>query len=169
MYEHMFFRANEQYPEPGAFVDRSSELGAVFNGTTTEERVNYYLTLPADSLAGGMRFLAAALRHPLFLPGELAREKEVVLGEYDRQEASPYVVLDQAMGQKRWPHIGDRQVVRTVTPAQMAEIQRRYYIPNNSLLLVTGAVDPQEVFSLARTIYGDWARGPDPFVADPIT
>src|SRR3984957_7758590 len=174
MYEHMFFRANEQYPEPGAFVDRSSELGAVFNGTTTEERVNYYLTLPADSLAGGMRFLAAALRHPLFLPGELAREKEVVLGEYDRQEASPYFVLDQAMGQKLWPGnwsrknvIGDRQVIRNVTPDQMREIQRRYYIPNNSLLLVTGDVDPHEVFSLARTIYGDWARGPDPFVADP--
>src|ERR1700733_5601165 len=85
MYEHMFFRANEQYPAPGQFVDRASELGAVFNGTTTEERVNYYLPPPADSLAGGMRFLASALRHPLFLPNELAREKEVVLGEYDRQ------------------------------------------------------------------------------------
>jgi zinc protease len=175
MYEHMFFRANEQYPAPGQFVDRASELGAVFNGTTTEERVNYYLTLPADSLAGGMRFLAAALRHPLFLPNELAREKEVVLGEYDRQEASPYFVLDQAMGQKLWPGnfnrknvIGDRSVVRNVTPEQMRVIQHRYYIPNNSLLLVTGDVDPQEVFSLARTIYGDWARGPDPFVADPI-
>jgi zinc protease len=175
MYEHMFFRANQQYPEPGDFVDRSSELGAVFNGTTTEERVNYYLTLPADSLAGGMRFLAAALRHPLFQPGELAREKEVVLGEYDRQQASPYWVLDQAMGQKLWPNnwnrkdvIGDRTVIKNVTPDQMREIQRRYYIPNNSLLLVTGDVDPDEVFSLARTIYGDWPRGADPFVADPI-
>jgi zinc protease len=175
MYEHMFFRANQQYPAPGAFVDRASELGAVFNGTTSEERVDYYVTLPADSIAGGMRFLAAALRHPLFLPEELAREKEVVLGEYDRQEASPYFVLDQAMGQKLWPGsfsrknvIGDRTVVRNVTPEQMRVIQRRYYIPNNSLLLVTGDVDPQEVFSLARTIYGDWPRGPDPFVADPI-
>jgi zinc protease len=175
MYEHMFFRANQQYPEPGDFVDRASELGAVFNGTTTEERVNYYLTLPADSLAGGMRFLAAALRHPLFLPNELAREKEVVLGEYDRQEASPFFVLDQTMGQKLWPNnwnrknvIGDRTVVKNVTPDQMREIQRRYYIPNNSSLLVTGDVDPDEVFSLARTIYGDWPRGADPFATDPI-
>src|SRR3984957_6032508 len=175
MYEHMFFRANEQYPEPGAFVDRSSELGAVFNGTTTEERVNYYLTLPADSLAGGMRFLAAALRHPLFLPNELSREKEVVLGEYDRQEASPYFVLDQVMGQKLWPGnfnrknvIGDRTVVRNVTPQQMRVIQHRYYIPNNSLLLVTGDVDPQEVFSLASTLYGDWARGAGRTAGDPL-
>jgi zinc protease len=175
MYEHMFFKANETYPEPGSFVDRSSELGAVFNGTTTEERVNYYLTLPSDSLAGGMRFLASALRGPLFLPAELAREKEVVLGEYDRNEASPFFLLEQQMGQKLWPGnwsrknvIGDREVIKHVTPAQMKEIQRRYYIPNNSALLVTGDVDPAEVFSLARTIFADWSRGADPFATDPI-
>src|SRR6266498_5026714 len=56
MYEHMFFRANSRYPEPESFVDRAGDLGAVFNGTTSEERVNYYLTIPADSLAGGMSF-----------------------------------------------------------------------------------------------------------------
>jgi len=41
MYEHMFFKANAQLPEPDAFIQRSSELGASFNGTTQEERVNY--------------------------------------------------------------------------------------------------------------------------------
>jgi hypothetical protein len=55
MYEHMFFKANEQLPEPDAFIQRSSELGASFNGTTQEERVNYYMSLPADSLAGGIK------------------------------------------------------------------------------------------------------------------
>jgi zinc protease len=41
MYEHMFFRANSTYPEPNQFWDRASDLGAVFNGTTAEERVKY--------------------------------------------------------------------------------------------------------------------------------
>src|SRR5215469_16488701 len=76
MYEHMFFKADATYPDQGAFVDRAAELGAVFNGTTTEERVNYYLTLPSDSLAAGMRLMAAAVEAPLFKPEELAREKE---------------------------------------------------------------------------------------------
>src|SRR3954470_13335826 len=48
LYEHMFFKANTKYPEPDQFVARASELGAVFNGQTREEIVNYYLTLPAD-------------------------------------------------------------------------------------------------------------------------
>src|SRR4030081_2923219 len=55
MYEHMFFRANSTYPDPNQFWNRASDLGAVFNGTTAEERVNYYMTVPAHTL--GIRIL----------------------------------------------------------------------------------------------------------------
>jgi len=175
MYEHMFFKANAKYPEPEQFSDRAAELGAQYNGTTVEERVNYYMHLPADSLAGGMEFMAAALRAPLFRQDELERERQVVLGEYDRAESSPFFALTTAVTKKVYPGqwsrkntIGDREVIRTVTPAKMREIQRRYYVPNNTALIVTGDVDPAKVFALAERYYGDWARGADPFVADPI-
>ena len=175
MYEHMFFKANAKYPEPEQFTDRAAELGASYNGTTTEERVNYYLHLPADSLEGGMSFMAAALRTPLFRRDELEREREVVLGEYDRQEASPFFALTSEVTKKVYPGqwsrkntIGDRDVIRTVTPEKMREIQRKYYVPNNSALIVTGDVTPAKVFAFAEKYYGDWARGADPFVADPI-
>ena len=175
MYEHMFFKANETYPQAESFLERTAELGAVFNGTTKEESVSYYLTLPSDSLEGGLRFMAAALRSPLFLPDELAQEKQVVIGEYDRQEASPFFALTQAMGMKLWPDnwsrkdvIGDRDVIRHVTPDQMRQIQHRYYVPNNSALIVTGDVDTARVFHLAQELFGDWPRAADPFQLYPI-
>lgn len=175
MYEHMFFKANAQLPEPDAFVKRASELGATFNGTTQEERVNYYMTLPSDSLAGGLRLMAAAIRWPRFLGEELEREREVVLGEYDRNESNPFFELQQAMGKALYPGqwsrknvIGERTVLQRVTPAQMLEIQRRYYVPNNTALIVTGDVDPDTVFALAERFLGDWPRGEDPFAAEPI-
>ena len=99
LYEHMFFKANAQYPNPDDFVARASELGAEFNGTTSEERVNYYLTVPADSVEGGMKFLAAALITPLFRKDELEREREVVIGEYDRNESSPFFQFTHGDGQ----------------------------------------------------------------------
>src|SRR4051812_28994890 len=102
MYEHMFFKSNADFPEPEAFVQRAAELGAVFNGTTQEERVNYYATLPADSLDGGMHFLASAFRAPLFRRDELERERAVVIGEYDRQESSPYFRLTNEMNRRLW-------------------------------------------------------------------
>ena len=175
MYEHMFFKANKSLPEPDAFTDRAAELGAVYNGSTREENVNYFLTLPADSLEGGLRFLAGALREPLFLEEELKREKEVVLGEYDRNEGQPGFSLNQKSTELLYPGhfsrkntIGDRKVIANVTPAQMRYIQKKYYVPNNSVLIVTGDVNPERVFALAEKFYGDWPRGADPFVADPI-
>ncbi|MDQ3696663.1 MAG: insulinase family protein, partial [Gemmatimonadota bacterium] len=176
LYEHMFFKANATYAEPEAFVQRASALGAVFNGTTREEVVNYYLTLHTDSLEGGMRFVAAALRTPLFLEDEMVREREVVIGEYDRAESSPFFRLTREMDRRlyspayysRKNTIGDRDVVRTATPAKMREIQRRYYVPNNCALIVAGDVDPERVFALAERVFGDWPRGPDPFVESPV-
>jgi zinc protease len=175
MYEHMFFKANKALPDAEAFSDRAGELGAVFNGTTQEERVNYYLTLPADSVAGGLRFLADALISPLFRADELAREKEVVLGEYDRNEAQPGFQFQQKATELLYPGqfsrkntIGDRTVLRNVTPEQMRTIQRKYYVPNNCALIVTGDVDPERIFALAEQVFGAWPRGEDPFEADPI-
>lgn len=175
MYEHMFFKANEQLPEPDAFIQKSSELGASFNGTTQEERVNYYMTLPADSLAGGIKLMSSALRGPKFLSRELERERQVVLGEYDRNESSPFFELQHQTGKALYPGqwsrkniIGEREVLQRVSPAQMADIQRRYYVPNNTALIVTGDVNPDTVFALAERFLGDWAKGEDPFQDDPI-
>ena len=38
LFEHMFFKANDDYPEPDAFMDRAARLGAVFNATTRAAR-----------------------------------------------------------------------------------------------------------------------------------
>jgi zinc protease len=175
MYEHMFFKANADLPEPEAFVDRAGELGAVFNGTTTEERVNYYVTLPSDSLRGGIQFIAAALRRPLFRSDELERERQVVLGEYDRAESNPFSALMNETGKILWGSawsrkdaLGERPAILATTPAKLREIQHKYYVPNNSALIVTGDVNPDSVFRAARDAFGDWPRGADPFVADPI-
>jgi zinc protease len=147
----------------------------LFHGTTREEVVNYYLTVPSDSVQGAVQFLAAAVTSPIFPEDELAREKEVVLGEYDRQESNPFFGLNAAMGQKLYPGqwsrkntIGDRRVLRSVTRAQMEEIRRRYYVPNNTALIVAGDVNPARVFAMAERAFGDWKRAPDPFVEAPI-
>jgi len=175
LYEHMFFKANDRYPDPDETINRASHLGAVFNASTREELVNYYLTIPSDSTAAGMDFLAAALLTPKFLPEELAREREVVIGEYDQQESSPYFRFDQEMGQRLWTTqfsrkntIGDRDVIRSTTPEKMRAIKDLYYIPNNSLLIVAGDVNPAAAFTLAERVFGEWKRGPDPFIRAPI-
>jgi zinc protease len=175
LYEHMFFKANATYPQPEQFVARASELGAVFNGTTQEERVNYYLTVPSDSTMPAMAFLASALRAPLFRSDELERERAVVIGEYDRNESDPFYALTTAMGRTLWGSawsrknpLGEREVILKTTPEQMRAIQRRYYVPNNTALIVTGDVSADSIFAAAHRLLGDWPRAADPFTTDPI-
>ena len=137
--------------------------------------VNYFLTVPADSLDAGIRFLSAALIAPLFRQEELERERQVVIGEYDRNESSPFFLLTKSMDKLLYPGnfsrknvIGDRQVILTTTPEKMRTIQRKYYVPNNSVLIVSGDVDPEKVFASAEKRLGAWKKSADPFVADPI-
>ncbi|HEV8499839.1 MAG TPA: pitrilysin family protein [Gemmatimonadaceae bacterium] len=175
LYEHMFFKANAAYPNPDDFVARASELGAQFNGTTSEERVNYYLTVPADSIQGGMSFLGAALMTPLFRKDELEREREVVIGEYDRNESSPFFQFNTSMSKALWTTawsrknpLGERAVIQNTTPEKMRAIEQRYYIPNNTAIIITGDVTPDKAFALARSTFGNWKAGPDPSTSDPI-
>ncbi|MFQ5746789.1 MAG: M16 family metallopeptidase [Gemmatimonadota bacterium] len=170
LYEHMFFKANEEIPDQERFLERTRELGMVWNGTTSEERVNYFFTLSKENLAEGLDFMRAAIMTPLFAQEELVKERPVVTGEYDRAEANPFFHLFRAVDEKLWYEhfsrknvIGDRDIILTATEEKMRTVQKRYYIPNNSALFVAGDVDHEEVFRLAREKFGAWERGPDPF------
>jgi len=175
LYEHMFFKANKTIPSQEKYLQRLRQLGASWNGTTAEERVNYFVTLGVDSLRAGLQFMEDAVRYPLFLQEELVRERPVVTGEFDRSEANPFFQLNRAVDTLLWTTeyyshknvIGDRRVILSTTPEKMREIQHRYYVPNNSALIVAGDVTPANGFRLAAEIFGDWPRGEDPF-ATPI-
>src|SRR5438045_2701167 len=66
LYEHMFFKANKVIPSQEAYLARLRELGMVWNGTTSTERVNYFFTTTSDHLADSMVFMRDAILSPLF-------------------------------------------------------------------------------------------------------
>src|SRR5215510_441248 len=172
LYEHMFFKANAVIPTQEAWLARARELGMRWNGTTNTERVNYFFTTTSDHLDDAMVFMRDAIVSPLFDPKELERERVVVTGEIDRNEATPgYHFWHQVTRRVFWKYpsrkdpLGDRKTVLAATREQMQTIKQRYYVPNNSLLVVTGDVRAADIFAQADTLYASWKRGPDPFRA----
>lgn len=176
LYEHMFFKANKEYPSQEAYMARVRELGIVFNGTTSEERVNYFFTLPKANVEKGIDFMYAAIRFPLFLDEEMKKENVVVDGEFQRNESNPYFPLLDAMNHSLWGDlysrknvIGDHGIINTATPVKMNTIKDKYYWPNNSLLIISGDVDHNEIFKKVENLYSDWpASGFDPFEKWPV-
>jgi zinc protease len=176
LYEHMFFKANKAIADQEDYLKTIGQIGIAYNGSTREEVVNYYFTTTSPNLRTAMQFMRDSTRYPLFDAKEFEREREVVIGEIDRNESNPFYYLNKAMNDRlfyKYPSrkeaLGNRQTVSTATPEMMRLIQGRYYVPNNSVLVVTGDVKPEEIFQLTQEFFGDWPRREkDPFVEFPL-
>ncbi len=176
LYEHMFFKANKDYPSQEQYMERVSELGIQFNGTTSTDKVNYFITLTSDKVKEGLEFMNSAIRYPLFDPEEMKRENPVVDAEFERSESNPQFLLYRAVQQElygdlysRKNTIGDHDIILTATPAKMREIQGKYYHPNNTLISIAGDIKGAEALRLVKSIFGDWEHsGFNPHEKYPI-
>jgi zinc protease len=176
LFEHMFFKANRASVTGEAYLNTIDQLGIIYNGQTQEELVNYYFTTTSPNLPVAMRFMRDAVRYPLFDERQFEQEREVVIGELDRHESNPFGFLSLEMNNRlfyKYPSRknpgGDKQTVRSATTDLMRLIQGRYYVPNNSAIVVTGDVSPEAVFLLVQQLFGDWPRREkDPFVEFPL-
>lgn len=176
LFEHMFFKANNDYPDQEKFIKRTEELGMIWNGTTNVERVNYYFTFDKDSLNAGLRFMNAAIRYPIYRTEDMKKERPVVDGEFQRAESDPGFQMWMEVQKKCWGDlvtrknpIGDHDVINTATPEKMMIIKDKYYHPNNSLLVICGDVKHESAFAQAEKIFGDWKHsGFDPHEKYPI-
>ena len=158
-----------------SYLTEVDGLGYIRNGTTHEEYVNYYFSTTSSNMPTIMRLMRDAMLYPAFEQEEFDREKTVVLGELDRQLSEPVYYLDRTLMDKlfyKYPSRkspgGTRETVAAATVEQMRLIQSRYYIPNNTALIVTGDAEPEAVFKLAEDLFGGWKRGEDPFQKFPI-
>ncbi len=180
LYEHMFFKANQVYTSQQDFIKKLDEMGVEMgpnmNAYTSTESVRYFFTIQSQYLEEGLQFMADALQGPQFLEAELEKERAVVIGEFDRYEASPQEVFYQKSVMERLftenfvrkNVIGQRKVILGATHQQMKEIQRRYYIPNNSALFIVGDFDEQKLEAYVDSSFGNWRPGPNPFIVNPI-
>ena len=158
-----------------AYLKDADQL-SIYNGTTREEVVNYFYTTTSPYVSNAIRLINDAVRYPTFDEQEFKEEIQVVIGEIDRNEANPFFYLSRTMSDKlfyKYPTrknaLGTRETVLSATTDKMRTIQGRYYVPNNSALVVTGDVKPEEVFKFAEESFGSWERRKvDPFKDFPL-
>ena len=174
LYEHMLFRGYLG-PQGQSWRRTAGDLQAAFNGTTSDETVSYYMTLPSANVEGAVDALADLVRQPRFLKEGLLRERFVVLGELQRRASEATFSLSRSVDELLWGDgfvrkntLGGQTPVLMVSPERLDEIFHRYYVPNNAALVVTGDVNAPAVFQMAQRAFGGWARHEDPFVAHPV-
>jgi zinc protease len=161
MFEHMMFKGTENLA-PGEFSTLVSRLGGQQNAFTSRDYTAYFQTLATDHLETVMRWEADRLANLVLDEQEFRREVEVVKEEWrmrsrDNPNARLYELLyATAFVNSGYHHpvIGWKTDIDAYTLADLEKWRQDYYAPNNAVLVVVGAVEPDQVFALAEKYYG---------------
>ena len=161
LFEHLMFEGSENVGK-GEHFRRVAEAGGVMNGTTSEDRTNYFETLPSESLDLGL-FLEADRMRALVLTQEkldnqrLAVKEEKRLRIDNQPYASSFETVDALAFDcfaYRHPVIGSMDDLDAASLEDAANFYRRYYAPGNALLCLAGDLDPKGAFESVRRTFG---------------
>ena len=158
--EHMVFKGTPTFADiPKALKDR----GADYNGTTWLDRTNYFETLPAsdDNLEFAIKLEADRMVNSFIKAEDLASEMTVVRNEFESGENRAQSVLMQRMlsAAFEWHNygkstIGNRADIERVPVENLKRFYKRFYQPDNAMLIVAGKFEPESALKLATKYFG---------------
>jgi len=164
--EHLLFKGTPSLPGrtiPTEFARR----GMQYNGTTAQDRTNYFETFAAseDNLDWALRMEADRMVNSFIARSDLDSEMTVVRNEMEIGENNPMRMLQQQMyaAAYRWHNygkapIGARSDVERVGIENLQAFYRRYYQPDNAVLVVAGQFDPARTLARIEQAFGPIAR-----------
>ena len=171
LFEHIMFMGSQHVPV-GAFDQLLESAGANNNGSTTEDRTNYYETLPSNALplalwldSDRMGFLLPTMDLP-----KVNLQRDVVKNERrQRVDNQPYGRADEiilaALYPKShpysWPVIGSMTDLSAASLTDVQNFFKTYYAPNNATLTIAGDFNPDSVKKMVAQYFGSIPRGPE--------
>jgi len=166
-FEHMMFHGSEKYP--GAVYDGIvASMGAGVNAYTTDDLTAYHLGITRDDLPTAIEIESDRFQNLRYDEAEFKTEAGAVYGEYRKGRTSPFRVLYEAVSERAfdvhtYKHttIGFEEDIKNM-PQQYEYSKsffRRFYRPDNVVVLVTGDFDPAPTFRLIEEAYGPWKPG----------
>ncbi|HET6925522.1 MAG TPA: pitrilysin family protein [Hyphomicrobiaceae bacterium] len=176
--EHLMFRSTKKL-KSGELERTVSRLGGRDNAVTSHDATYYFQRLPSEHLKTAMVMEADRMRNLNLVEDEVATERDVVLQERRSVvDSKPLAILDELINANlylnhpyRIPVLGWEHEMKKLNRAAAIAFYRRYYAPNNAILVVAGDVTPDQVKKLAQEVYGPIKRQPgasrDPRPTEP--
>ena len=158
--EHLVFKGTKTR---GNVFEELGKRGMAFNGTTFYDRTNYYETFPAnpDNLKWALEMEADRMVNSLIARKDLETEFSVVRNEMESGENNPHMMLWQRMASTAfdWHNygkstIGARTDVENVKIENLQNFYRKYYQPDNAVLLVAGKFEAASTLALIQQVFG---------------
>lgn len=167
-FEHLMFRGSQNYPA-GSFDRIMKKAGASSNAYTSDDRTVYHATFAKEDLDEILGLEADRFKNLKFSVDQFKTEAGAVLGEYNKNSASPtfklYEVLrETAFNKHTYSHttMGYLKDIKDYPNQYDYALQffKRFYRPENATIVVVGDVKTDEVLAKIKKYYGDW-KGED--------
>lgn len=174
--EHMLFRRTGKYPD--GMIDRLiSRVGGHFNAFTSEDVTMYYETLPRRGLETALDIEAERMSNAVLEDQVAEIERKIIISELEMAENYPWERLGMLVKATalvahpyRWPVIGWRSDVESITARELRGFYETYYTPSNATLAIAGNISFDEARRMVREKFGDIedrGRPPEPRTREP--
>src|SRR5262249_2432442 len=169
LFEHLMFMGSA-HVKPGEFDDWLENAGGTNNGSTENDRTNYWINVPSNAIelalfleSDRMGFLLESMT-----PKTVDAQRDVVKNERRQSfENRPYAKAEPLLNELlyppdhpyHWPVIGYMQDLTAATYDDVVEFFRRYYSPANASLVVAGDINPAATRKLVEKWFSDVKPG----------
>jgi len=167
--EHLMFKGTAKTPA-GKSAQTLNEVGGLDNAFTSTDYTAFYQRVPREQLETVMGFEADRMTGLVLTDENVLPERDVVLEEYNQRVANdPAAQLTEQVQAALYlnhpygrPVIGWRHEIEVLTREDALAFYRRFYTPNNAIVVIAGDVSAEEVRTLAGKIYAPVARRSEP-------
>jgi len=179
-FEHLLFEGTKNIKK-GEWFKIVSSNGGMNNANTSDDRTYYYEVFPSNNLELGLWMESERMMHPVINQIGVDTQNEVVKEEKRmRMDNQPYgnfftVVKENIfkVHPYRWMPIGSMEHLDAATLEEFQAFNKKFYIPNNAVLVVAGQIDIPQTKEWIQKYFGSIKRGEklkkQTFVEEPIT
>ena len=165
--EHLMFKGTAKHPE-GEFSKTVLRIGGNENAFTSYDYTGFFQRVPREQLPRMMEFEADRMTGLILKDENVLPERDVVLEEYNMRIANnpderlneqimAALYLNHPYGR---PVIGWHHEIEKLTREEALAFYRRFYAPNNAILVIAGDVEPAEIRPMVEQTFGKVARQP---------
>ncbi|MBI2418159.1 MAG: insulinase family protein, partial [Ignavibacteriales bacterium] len=169
LFEHLMFNGSENFDDD--YFQALERLGATdLNGTTSEDRTNYFQNVPTSGLDAVLWLESDRMGHLLkaVTQAKLDEQRGVVQNEKRQGENEPYSLAYELISKNTYPAghpyswtvIGSMEDLNAAKLEDVHEWFKTYYGPSNATLVVAGDITPEEAKAKVEKYFGDIPPGP---------
>jgi zinc protease len=176
LFEHLMFMGSG-HVKPGEFDEWLEAAGGTNNGSTENDRTNYWINVPSNALELALFLESDRMGYLLdtMTPKTVDAQRDVVKNERRQSyENRPYGMAELTLGEMlypeghpyHWPVIGYMPDLTAASYEDVVEFFKKYYAPANASLVVAGDLQTADARKLVEKWFGDVKAGP---MVEPMT